>query len=78
MKKFEQSKIFDEMKKKAREAKKLMTEIEICQMERALLEREEKFYLLRMEELPDMLEVTKVGFLNFDYCDRYYTKVSIS
>lgn len=77
MKKFEQSKIFDEMRRRARESNKIMTEIELCQMKRALVEREEKYYLLRMEEFPDMLEVAKVGFLNFAYYDRYYTKVSL-
>lgn len=77
MKKFEKSKIFDEMRQKARESSKIMTEIELCQMKRALVEREEKYYLLRMEEFPDVLEVAKVGFLKFAYYDRYYTKVSL-
>ena len=74
----EQVKIFTEMRKKARETNRLMIEIELCQMQRSLLEKEEKFYLLRTTEFPDILEVAKVGFLNYDYYDRYDTKVTLA
>ena len=74
----EQVKIFTEMRKKARETNRLMIEIELCQMQRSLLEKKEDFYLLRMTEFPDILEIAKVGFLKYDYYDRYYTKVILA
>lgn len=77
MEKNKQANIFAEMKKQARESKKLMLEIEICQIENALMEHGKKFYLLKMSEFPDMLEINHSGFLKFDYHNRYYTRVSL-
>ena len=78
MNKLEKEKIFSEMKQKAREKKRLMIEIELCQMQRSLLEKKEDFYLLRITQFPDILEIAKVGFLKYDYYDRYYTKVTLA
>ena len=77
MEKIKQANIFAQMKKKARESKKLMLEIEICQIQRSLMEQGKKYYLLKMSEFPDMLEINHSGFLKFDYHDRYYTRVSL-
>ena len=73
-----QTKIFEEMKAKAKALNKLMLIIEISQMERAFLEKGEETYLFNLCNFPDLLEVAKVGFLQYNYYDRNYTCIKLA
>lgn len=65
--------VFNQMKEQAERLDKKMLAIEICQMEKSL--KETKHYLLKLSMLPELLEVTKVGFLKCKYHSNYYTMI---